>query len=125
MSHFTKIDVEIRDIKALESACDELGVSLEKNAEARGWNKNRRNGDYVIRLNGPYDIALNHQPEGHYKLETDLWNGHVEKELGKNLGRLRQSYAVHKTTGEALKKGLHVRRRTLANGTVRLALCRV
>lgn len=125
MSHFTKIDTKITDILALLGACAELGLEIRSNAKARGYGSNQRRGRYVIKLNGPYDIAVNPGGNGEWELETDFWNGHVEKELGRNLGRLRQGYAVHKTTAEAVKRGLRVRRKNLDNGRVRLALCRV
>ena len=48
--------------------------------------ENKTKGDYVIRLKGPYDIALNQQPDGTFGLTADLWNGHVEKEVGQNYG---------------------------------------
>ena len=120
MSHFTTIEIEIRDIEALEYTCEELGVGLEKNAEARGFGNNRRKADYVIRLNGPYDVALNKQSDGSYKVETDLWNKSVEKELGSGLGRLKQMYAVNKATREARRKGYSVTKEVLPNKNIRL-----
>ena len=125
MSHFTSIDVEIRDIEALKSACDELGLAVEKNAGARGFGRNRRKGEYVIRLNGPYDLALNSRKDGSFQVETDLWGGHVEKELGSGMGRLKQYYAVHKTTREARRKGYKVSRRNMPDRTVRLNITRM
>ncbi len=125
MSHFTKIDTKITDIPALLGACAELGLEVKSNTNARGYGSNRRRGRYVIRLNGPYDIAVNPGRGSEWELETDFWSGHVEKELGKNLGRLKQTYAVRKTEAEARKRGLHVRRRSLSDGSVRLALYRV
>lgn len=124
MSHFATVNTQIKDIDALRSACAELGLSVETNAEARGYQGNRLHGDLVIRLNGPYDVAVRREHDGCHTLHADLWQGHVEKELGKDFGRLRQLYGIHKTTVEARRKGLSVRRRQLANGTVRLALCR-
>ena len=120
MSHFTSIDVEIRDIEALKSACKELGLAVEKNAEARGFSSNRRKGEYVIRLNGPYDLALNSRKDGSFQVETDLWGGHVEKELGPRMGKLKQYYAVHKTTREARRKGCTVSRRNMPDRSIRL-----
>ncbi len=125
MSHFTRINVKITDIAALLGACAELGIEVQSNAEARGYASNRRHGRYVIKLKGPYDIAINPGTNGEWDLETDFWQGHVEKELGKDLGRLRQYYAVHKATAEAAKRGLRVRRTNLNDGRIRLALCRV
>ncbi len=125
MSHFTTIKTQIRDITALKAACTELGLDVIENAEARGFSTNTIRGDYVIRLKGPYDVALNRQPDGSYALNADLWQGRVESELGQDFGRLKQLYGVHKSMLEARRRGLSVRRRNLANGTVRLALCRV
>ena len=122
MSHFTKIDTKILDVTALLAACAELGFDVTENAEARGYGSNRRRGRYVINLNGPYDVAVNRTDAGEWELETDLWGGHVEKELGKDLGRLRQTYAVQKTTAEARRRGLRVRRKNLGDGRIRLAL---
>ena len=77
MSHFTTIQTQIRDIPALREACDELGLELLQNAEARGFASNSRAAAYVVRLKGPYDIAADRQEDGTYQLVTDWWGGHV------------------------------------------------
>ena len=122
MSHFTKVETQIRDIGALRAACSELGLVLADNAVARGYGSNTMNGDFVIRLKGPYDIALNKQPDGNYGLTTDFWGGHVEAEVGNGYGRLLQLYAVHKAQIEARKKGLTCRRQALGDGSVKLVI---
>ena len=73
-------------------------------------------------LKGPYHIALNKQPDGIFGLTADLWQGHVEKEVGQGYGKLLQLYGVHKATMEARKKGLSVLRRQQQNGSIKLAL---
>jgi hypothetical protein len=40
MSHFTTIKTQIKDIDALRSACQELGLPLLQNADARGYVSN-------------------------------------------------------------------------------------
>ena len=125
MSHFTDIDIEIRDIEALKAACAELGLAVEQNTTARGYGENLHRGEYVIRLKGPYDIAVNCANDGCWTLTADLWHGHVEREVGPKFGRLRQLYGVHRTLREARRLGLKARRSLLQDGTVRLALCRV
>ena len=45
MSHFTEIKTQIKDIEALRSACQELGLTLLHNAEARGYYENKTKGD--------------------------------------------------------------------------------
>jgi hypothetical protein len=122
MSHFTTIKTQIKDIAALRSACAELGLAVQQNAQARGYYENKIKGEYVIKLKGPYDIALHQQPDGSFGITADLWQGHVEKEVGKDYGKLLQLYGVHKATLEARKKGLSVLRRPQQNGSIKLVL---
>ncbi len=122
MSHFTNIITQIKDLAALANACKELGVELLQGGKARGFAGNTRSGEAVIKLKGPYDIALNKQSEGNYELATDWWNGHVEKEVGTNFARLLQLYGVHKTMREARKKGYLASRKTLPNGAIKLTI---
>ncbi len=123
MSHFTTIETRIHDLDALRSACAELGVGTAENAVARGYGGQRRTGRLVLKLKGPYDVAVNPAGDGSgFILETDLWQGRVEGELGPGLGRLRQLYAVHKASAEARKRGLRVRRSVLPDGRIRLGI---
>jgi hypothetical protein len=122
MSHFTSIETQIRDIEALRSACNELGLGLVQNVQARGYGGKTHKGEYVITLKGPFDIALNKQANGSYQLATDWWDGHVEKEVGQKFGRLLQSYGVWKTAMEATKKGYMVTRHGLKNGSIKVTI---
>ena len=125
MSHFTTIQTQIKDIEALRQACQELGLTLLQNTQARGYYSNTTKGDHVIRLKGPYDIALNQQKDGSFGLTADLWAGHVEQEVGKGYGRLMQLYAVHKATREARKKGHLVTRSQKQDGSIKLVIAGV
>lgn len=122
MSHFTEIQTQIRDIAALRDACRELGVELIENAEARGYGSNKHRGEYVIRLRGPYDVAVNKQQDGTYKFTCDWWGGHVEREVGKAYGKLLQLYGVYKAQAEARRKGLTCRRKQHCDGSIRLTI---
>jgi Protein of unknown function (DUF1257) len=122
MSHFTEIKTQIKDIEALRQACQEMGLPLLQDAEARGYYENKTKGEYVIQLKGPYDVALNKQPDGTFGLTADLWQGHVEKEVGEKYGKLLQLYGVHKATIEARKKRISVLRRQQNNGSIKLVL---
>lgn len=122
VSHFTSIQTQIRDLAALADACKELGVELLQAGVARGYATNTRTGDAVIKLKGPYDIALNKQSDGNYALTTDWWDGHVDKEVGTNFSKLIQLYGVHKTMREARKKGYFASRKTLPNGAIKLSI---
>jgi hypothetical protein len=122
MSHFTTIKTQIKDLEALRAACGELNLPLLEKTDARGYGGNNRQGDFVIRLNGPFDIAVNQQPDGTFGLTTDRWNGHVEQEVGRDYGRLLQLYGVHKASKEARRKGLSVLRQPQRNGSIKLIL---
>lgn len=122
MSHFTSIQTQIKDLDALQDACRELGVELAHKGVARGYATNTRTGEAVIKLKGPYDVALNRQEDGAYALTTDWWGGHVEKEVGTNFTKLIQLYGVHKAMREAKKKGYLASRKTLPNGAIKLTI---
>lgn len=124
MSHFTTIQTQIRDLDALSDACGELGVSLVSDADCRGFAGMIRKAPHVIRLSGPYDIAVEPAREspGTYGLTTDWWDGHVAREVGEKYGRLLQCYGVHKTTREARLRGLRATRRVEADGSILLTL---
>ena len=122
MSHFTTIKTEIKDLSALRSVCAEMGLVLLQNAAARGYGQTEMRAPYVIRLKGPYDIALNRRANGTYELITDWWAGHVAKEVGPGFGRLLQLYGVHKATLEARKRGYRLRRENQPNGEIKLIL---
>src|SRR3954470_22446866 len=125
MSHFTTIKTQIKDIEALRSACNEMGLSLLENVEARGYYQNKIKGAFVVQLKGPYDIALNKQPDGSFGLTADLWQGHVEQEVGHGYGRLLQLYGVHKAMREARRKGLLVKRSQQNDGGIKLVIAGV
>ena len=122
MSHFVTIQTQIRDLEALRDACTELSLELLNDTQARGFNGSLVSADHVIRLKGPYDIAIKVTPNQSFELSTDWWNGHVAAEVGPNYGRLLQLYAVHKTTREARRKRLSVRRRQEQDGSIKLIL---
>ena len=122
MSHFTTIKTQIKDVTALRSAITELGLELLPNSNARGYVSQTMKGDYVVRLKGPYDIAVNRQADGTFGLTTDWWDGHVAQEVGPSFGRLLQLYGVHKTMREAAKKHLRVTRRQETDGSIKLTL---
>ena len=122
MSHFATITTQIKDLAALQRACTELGLTVVAHTTARGYSTNTVHGEHVIRLKGPYDIAVNRQPDGTFGLTTDWWDGHVEKEVGANYGRLLQLYAVHKATAEARKRGHSVQRKAGQHGAIKLMI---
>lgn len=122
MSHFTTIETRIRDLTALAAACRELGLELVSDSTARGYAGQTLHGERVIRLKGPYDIAVNPGEDGTYVLSTDWWDGHAERDVGTGFGKLLQRYGVCRTQAEARRKGYTVSRRTLGDGSIKLTI---
>lgn len=123
MSHWVSIQTLVKDINALHDACQELGLTLISQGQARGYAGRTVPAEYVVQLKGPYDIAVTSHENGMFTLTTDWWEGHVEKEVGKNYGKLLQLYGVHKTIREAKRKGYTVSRKTVAHdGSIKLVL---
>lgn len=123
MSHFVTVKTQIKDIGALKSACQELGLEVRDNDLARGFINARTQGKHVIKLKGPYDIAVNPQPDGTFGMTCDWFNGHVAKEVGEGYQRLLQLYAVHKATAAAKQQGYTVTRQPGKNGSIQLRVC--
>ncbi len=105
MSHFVSISLKIKDIEALRRAVNVLGYTLIENAIARGY-RNKK-ADYVIRLSGPYDVAVVRKGD-YYELEADFWQGHVERELGKGLSKLKREYAKQLALAVAEQNGFEL-----------------
>ncbi len=122
MSHWTTLKTQIKDPEALRAACAEMGLTLIQNGVARGYYTNELKADFVVKLKGPYDVAVQRQPDGTYGLTTDWWSGHVEKEVGKNYGRLMQLYGAHKTMRDQRRLGHMVSRQQTKDGKIRLTI---
>ena len=98
MHNFTTIETPIRDIVALVYACVGLNLDLVPDAWCRCQGGSVRSAEYVIRLRGPHDIAVDPLDEGGgYVLTTDWRDGHVAKEVGAGCCELLEAYASHRT----------------------------
>lgn len=104
MSHFVPINFRVENIEVLRESVENLGYKLIKGGVARGY-KNKQ-ADYVIRLNGPYDVAVVREGD-RYRLEADFWRGHVERELGKGMSKLIREYTFRYARLLAQQRGLY------------------
>lgn len=126
MSHWTNINVQIRSLESARAACRELGVDLivaqpGQQVQARGYNGLTRSAEAMIKLAGPYDVALNRQADGTYTMACDFWGGHVAKQLGKNCQKFTQLYGVHQAIRSA-PRGAIARRVMGAKGAINVIL---
>ncbi len=105
MSHFTQIKLQIKDIKILQAAVESLGYKFVENEVARGYSA--KQADYVIRLNGPYDVAVVKKGDI-YTLEADFYRGYIEEELGQKMSKLVLEYGKQFTFSIAEQNGFAV-----------------
>lgn len=144
MSHVVSVDIKITDIKALQMACAELGLTFKPNQQTHAWygkwvndynedNAAFRQGikpeDYgkcvhAIGVPGSgYEIGVvKHQSGEGFTLAWDFFG--TGKKINDTIGaggeKLKQMYGVCKATLIAKSKGYIVSRSTLPNGTVKL-----
>jgi len=124
MHNFSTIETPIRDLVALVYACVGLNLDLVPDAWCRGQGGSVRPAEYVIRLRGPHDIAVDPLDEGGgYVLTTDWRDGHVASELGVGCCDLLEEYDFHRTRRqrEARALDLDASGRIEANGPILLA----
>lgn len=107
MSHFSKVDTQINDLKALEDAAKKMGFSMERNSDCRYYYGSERK-DIVIKLPTRYDVSVERNSSGTYSLNADFFGGYVASCIGRNGNSLLQQYAVEKVKTEAKKKGYSV-----------------
>ena len=110
MSFWARVELEVFDIDALKMALRVIddAIDIVPDSVARG-HSNRR-FPWVIRLRGQYDVGLD-QPLGFgtsFASYYDSWGGHVERELGEDLCRLKQQYALEMVRRRAADLGYAV-----------------
>lgn len=138
MSHVSEIELKIKSLDALKSACARLGLEFIQGQTTYKW-YGHWVGDYplpswlkvedlgkcehAIRVPGAsYEIGIIER-EGEIKLLWDFWgSGGLERVLGKEGGRLKQAYTVEQAKAVARRAGYRVKeKRTLMDrlrGTV-------
>jgi len=108
MSHLSKIELQINDLFALRSACTRLGLEFRQDQKTFEHYGGRRECHHVIMVpEASYEIGVFRNDEnGSYHLQWDSYHaGGLEKKLGKDAGRLKQTYAIERVRKEAKLKG--------------------
>lgn len=82
---------EILDLDLLGEACAELGAELLPDTPVRGYAGVTREAFRTLRLQGPYDIAVD-PVDGRYVLTAEWWGGFVAREVGIGFDLLLQRY---------------------------------
>lgn len=130
MSHVTKLEgVVIRSMNAVRAAVAELNqqginVRLVENQKPRVHGYDTVDTcEYVLKLDGAYDVGLKRNEQGNYDPILDVWQGHVGRYLGATcplpdtaayrsqqhtqheIGRFLQTYAKHAAIETAVAQG--------------------
>lgn len=124
MSHFTKLNVEIKNIEALKLAVTNMGLKIVENTRARGWTDITMKADYVIIGDKNYDIAVKKTKQGHYELVADwsMMNKSMLNIVGKKGGLLIQNYGVACVAELAKEQNMETEFELIEDGTIRLIL---
>jgi len=106
MSHISKIELEVNDLRTLNRACRRLGLQLVKGQKTFKWfSRKAGDCDHAIRVpEAEYEIGIT-GADGIYQLECDYYDRRIGQAIGENGGLLKQAYAVEKTKAEARRKG--------------------
>jgi hypothetical protein len=124
VSHVSKIELEIKDLEALKTACQRLGFNFREGQKTYQWygrwigdsplpegitEEELGKCDHAIHVPGAkYEIGIVKKGK-YYLLLYDSWvKGGLEKHIGKGAGILKQIYAVEKIRLEARKKGMKI-----------------
>lgn len=149
MSHVSSVDLFVTDLDALDKACDELGLELQRGKTewawwgsdagdsnlAPGFNRSHfGKGEHAIKVKGtsprmgsvgPWEIGVVKRPDGKrgYALLYDQWGMHgraLEQVAGRNLVALKHAIGRETTRKELARQGFRVRQTVNAQGQVQL-----
>ncbi len=135
MSHYSCVEIELRDGAALVAALNRLGfegkVEVHDTAQGLyGYHNDLRpeRADIIIRRQhvgyASNDIGFERQTDGTYRAwisEYDGRQGHYDQTW---LSQLKQYYATAKAKTEAKKRGYMVKETIMSDGKIRLKLTR-
>ncbi len=120
MSHFTTVQVQIKDGSLLCATLRDLGYEVVENGVVRGYLWQRTRADYVIKQKNGFDIGFRRQGD-HYELISDVWGAGVTPEAF--LKPILQKYAHKKLLRTLQEQGATIEAEEhLADGTIRVVV---
>jgi hypothetical protein len=128
MSHFTRVQTQVRDLALLEDTLRQLHYRYQvgERIPIRGYQGNREYGQVVIDTGSQYDIGFQRQADETYGLCTDWWGveGSTDIRQESFTQELNRTYAHLAVKKQVLEQGLIIEEeKVLANGEVELVVC--
>lgn len=127
MSHFTRVQTQIRDLVLLEEALHQLSYEFDTGDGLiiHGYQNDTENAQIVIRTGGSYDIGLQLQDDRSYAISADWWgvkrsSGIRKEEFINNLNKVYAHLAIKR---QVIEQGLIIEEeKILDNGEIELVL---
>lgn len=118
MSHFSTIQVQIKNGDILHQILQELGYAIERNTMVRGYRGDRTKAEYVIRQENGFDLGFRRRGDC-YELVADFWGAGIDQRSF--VQQITQTYA-HKTLMATVQaQGFQVEaEEVLPDGTIRV-----
>lgn len=122
MSHFTTIEVQVKNGAVLHQVLQDLGHKVECNTTVRGYHGSYTHAEYVVRQANGYDLGFRQNGET-YELVADFWGAKVNQQ--QFINEVAQKYAYRTLMTTAQEQGFNVEtEETLTDGTVRVVVGR-
>jgi len=136
VSHISKIELEIKDLENLKTTCKRLGLEFKQNQKTYQWygewmgdplpdgvkEEDLGKCDHAIHIKKcKYEIGVVKKGGKYILLWDSYYQGGLERQLGKNAGKLKQAYAIEIVKKEAKRKGYRLHEKKVQQG-IRLVL---
>jgi len=98
MSHIVPIELQVRNLKALELCLGQFGAELRLNQKQFAEYYGLKPCDAAIHVNGAkYEIGLKKNADGSYTLLCDFWSsGGLTQKFGQNGDKLKNPVDIQK-----------------------------
>ena len=127
MSHIYKASFKIKDLAALEAACNHLGTVEFTRNQTFSWYNGQSSpceASVVVKNNKEaYQLGVTKEEDGTYALNYDFFGNKgraLQTAVGNNCDKLKQEYTVQVAMKDRRKQGYQVTRKVNANGSVLL-----
>ncbi|WP_299414975.1 DUF1257 domain-containing protein [Acaryochloris sp. IP29b_bin.148] len=125
MSHFSQIKTQIRNLPALQSALEDLGLDWKTGPHPiRGYQGQTQTAELVIEQNNGYDIGFSKNNE-EYELVADMDFWQQAWSVERFLEQVTQRYAYHTVLSTTAQQGFQVSEEVKnEDGSIRLVVQR-